>query len=1107
MGEGDAAMSSIAALKGAASARPEVPGQPTVECRSCGTFNEAGAHYCDECGTRLDARCPACRTLVRPGRKYCGNCGTAVAQRTARPQVLQPDQPLPEDLGSRSAAREGERKQVTVLFADIKGSLELLAERDPEDARQLIQPILERMICAVHRYEGTVNQILGDGIMALFGAPAAHEDHALHACQAALDMHADIRAYGETLHRAHGLPLIQVRIGLNSGEALVGSLGNDVRTDYTAVGQTTYLAARMEQLASPGATLLTSATLQLVDGYVAVRPHGPVNVKGLRDPVEVYELTGRGIARSRLRLSAVRGLSTFVGRDQELASLERALERAANGRGQVLALVGEPGIGKSRLAREFTRSHRTRGWGLAETRCLAYGTSTAYQPVTHLLRAYFHIAEQDDAARIREKVTQRVLALDPGLRTSVPALLGLLDAARDDPEWMRLDPMQRRQRILDAGRRLLLRESHNQPLVLVFEDLHWVDSETQALLGHLVDSLPQERILLLLTYRPGYQPPWAGRSHFSEVRIDPMCAEIAAAMADTLLGGDDSLQSVKRLLLARTDGNPLFLEESVRALEETGAIAGERGAYRLCAPLTGIQVPATVQAILAARIDRLPEQHKHLLQCASILGKDVPLALLQAISRRPEEQVRSGLEFLQAAGFMYETASLTHAEYTFKHALTQEVAYGSVLLECRKALHRAVVEAIETLHAARLHEHTESLAHHALRGELWDKAAVYARRSGARAIAQSANREAVTAFDRALHALRHLPEKQDTIEQAIDVRCELRNALYPLAGLGRLYDLLREAERLGEMIEDGPRRERVASYLTHYLWATGRHREALAIGKRSLPRGPLDPHASVQLVASNWVIGQAHLALGDHPAAVAFFDGMLRRVEVDSVGSSFGSHGLPVVFARSWMTRALAELGRFEEGIACANEALRIAEVLDHPFSIYVGNQGLGYLHLRRGAVYEALPFLQRSCELCKEWNLTIGHPTAEALLGYALMLSGYVSEGTHMLSRALDESRGIGVLFTHALETAWLAEAYLRGGNRELARGTAEYAMQVAIEQETLGYQAWILRLQGEIAAKGRGSEEARQHLEGALQLARSLQMRPLAEQCARDLAALQPS
>jgi class 3 adenylate cyclase/tetratricopeptide (TPR) repeat protein len=1084
------------------------PTANAARCHRCGARNDAHARFCEECGTWLDARCPACQAPVRPGKPYCGNCGSALGARRAGLPGAQ--RPLPLELARRlqregATAPEGERKQVTVLFADLKGSLELLADRDPEDARRLIQPILEHMISAVHKYGGTVNQVLGDGVMALFGAPVAHEDHAIRACHAALEMHAAIRSYAEQQRRSEGLPLIQVRIGLNSGEVVVGAIGNDLHMEYTAVGQTTHLAARMEQLASPGATLLTSATLQLADGHVSVRPHGLVTVKGLREPVEVYELTGRGVARSRLHAAAVRGLSGLVGREEELASLERTLARAGTSGGQVLALVGEPGIGKSRLMREFTRSYRTRGWALAEARCIAYGKGTAYQSVIDLLKAYFRICESDDAACIREKVVDRLVALDPALRSIVTPMLGLLDAAADDPEWARLDPLQRRQRILDAGRRLLLRESLGQPLVLVFEDLHWVDSETQALLKCLVDSLPQAPILLLLTYRPGYQPPWIGHGHFSELHIEPLPARSAADLADQLLGTDPCLDSVKRLLLSRTDGNPLFLEESVRALEETGAIEGERGAYRACAPVTTIQVPATVQAIIAARIDRLPEQHKHLLQSASVIGKDVSFALLHAISGMTEEQVHQTLQTLQCSEFMYQAASGPHAEYAFRHGLTQEVAYGSLLLECRKALHGAVVSAIEVLHAPRLHEHIERLATHAVAGELWDKAARYAREAGAKAISRSANREALTALDQALQALERLPQERAIVEQAIDIRCELRNALYPLGELGRLHDLLREAARLSEVIGDRARLQRVTSYLTHYFWATGAHRDAVATGERTLPGGVHCASCPVELVASNWALGQAYHALGRYGAAVEFFSGMLRRLEGDMIISSFGSHGLPVVFARSWMTRALAEMGRFEEGLACGNEGLRLAEALDHPFSRYVANQGLGYLHLRRAAIGDAVSYLQRSYELCREWKLLIGYPTSGALLGYAYALDGRVADGVHLLSRALDDSRRIGVHFSVALETAWLAEAHLCLGDLDAAQRLAGQALHVAVEQEENGHRAWILHLQGKLAAAaGAPGEAARARFEEARQAAIELGMRPLAEQCERELDGL---
>ena len=477
---------------------------------------------------------------------------------------------LAEKILTSRGALEGERKQVTVLFADLKGSMELLADRDPEEARQLLAPVLEHLMAAVHRYEGTVNQVMGDGIMALFGAPLAHEDHAVRACYAALHMQEVMGRYAEALRRQQGLD-VQIRVGLNAGEVVVRSIGSDLRMDYTAVGQTTHLAARMEQLARPGTALLTADTLRLVEGYVEVTPLGPVPVKGLQEPVEVYELLRAGPVRSRLQAAVARGLTRFVGRDTELEHLRQALARAGAEHGQVVAGVGEAGVGKSRLLYEFTRSHHTHGWLQLASNSVSYGKATAYLPVLDLLKGYFQIEAQDDARRRREKVTGKLLTLDRALEPMLPALLALLEVPVEDQQWQAFDPPQRRRRTLEAIKHLLLRESQVQPLCLMFEDLHWIDAETQA-----------------------------------------------------LLGDDPSLAPLKQLLIARTQGNPFFLEESVRTLVETEVLVGERGAYRLARPLESLQVPATVQAVLAARIDRLPPEEKRLLQTAAVIGTEVP---------------------------------------------------------------------------------------------------------------------------------------------------------------------------------------------------------------------------------------------------------------------------------------------------------------------------------------------------------------------------------------------------------------------------------------------------------------------------------------------------
>ena len=711
-----------------------------MQCAHCQHDNSPTARFCEECGQRLQVVCPACGFAAAPVAKFCAECGQRLgtaalpvqaAVTFAAPQVYTPRHLAEKILTSRRALA-GERKQVTVLFADLKDSTELIRGLDPEAAQQLLDPALHRMMDAVHRFEGTVNQVLGDGIMALFGAPIAHEDHALRACYAALAMQAAMRTYTDEVRRTRGLEL-RMRVGLNSGEVVVRAIGNDLHMDYSAVGETTHLAARMEQLATPGSIRLTPATLRLVEGLVQVNALGPVPVKGLEEPVEVFELLGASGVRRRLQAAAVRGLTRFVGRDQELAAIQQALAQASAGHGQVVTLVGEAGVGKSRLVYECVHwrdcvgagrspSHRTQGWRVLESASVSYGKATPYFPVLDLLRRYGHVDDGDDLRTIRAKVTGQVLTLDAALQDTVPALLALLDALPDDSPFLQLDPPQRRQRTLAALKRILLRESQVQPLLLVFEDLHWIDTETQALLDSLVESLPTARLLLLVNYRPEYQHGWGSKTYYTQLRLDPLPPVSADAFLHALLGDDPSLAPLKQLLIERTGGNPFFLEESVRTLVETGVLVGEPGAYRLVQALPTIQVPATVHTVLAARIDRLPPEEKHLLQTAAVIGTEVPLPLLQAIAELPEAALHRGLAHLQAAEFLYETRLFPEHAYTFKHALTHEVAYSSLLQERRRVLHARIVEVLEHLAPDRLAEQVERLAHHALRGEEWNKA-------------------------------------------------------------------------------------------------------------------------------------------------------------------------------------------------------------------------------------------------------------------------------------------------------------------------------------------------------------------------------------------------
>jgi class 3 adenylate cyclase/tetratricopeptide (TPR) repeat protein len=1029
----------------------------------------------------------------------------SIAPASPVPDVA-PERYTPKHLAEKillsKSALEGERKQVTVLFADVKGSMELLADRDPEEARRLLDPVLERMMEAVHYYEGTVNQVMGDGIMALFGAPIAHEDHAVRACYAALRMQESLERYAEDTRRAHGVE-VQNRVGLNSGEVVVRSVGSDLRMDYTAVGQTTHLAARMEQLAPPGALRLTADTVRLAEGYIDVKSLGPVPVKGLSDPIEVFELKGAGSARTRLQAAALRGLTRFVGREAEVEHLRRVLRQAAAGRGQVVAIVGEAGVGKSRLVYEFTHSHRVRDWLILDAPSVSYGKATSYLPVIELLKGYFKIGDRDDQREMRDKLLGRVLGLDRTLEPLLPPLLALLDVPVEDPAWQALDPPQRRQQTLDAVKRLLLRESQVQPLLLVFEDLHWVDGETQALLDRLVDSLGSTRLLLLVNYRPEYEHRWGSKTAYSQLRLDSLPAESAAELLASLLGPDPSLAPLTQMLVKR--GNPFFLEETVRTLAETGALAGWRGAYRLTRPVETLRVPPTVQTVLAARIDRLPAQEKRLLQAASVIGKNVPYALLAAIAEQPEEMLRRGLAHLQEAEFLYETQLFPDLEHTFKHALTHELTYGSLLQDRRHGLHAQIVAAIERLHADRLSEHVERLAHHAMRGQLWHKAVSYSRQAGTRALDRSAAREALAAFESARGALRELPESRERTEQLIDLRFEQRNALWPLGEFGRLGEALEEARALSQALGD---RQRLAWALAYQasLQAVVLGESARAIGTAEGARAIGEEVGDVGLrVVASFYLGLALWYAGEPRRAADTMRPLLDLVEGAPLVERFGLAGLPGAMARFVLALVLAETGDFGEAVAAGEEALRIGKAAGHPYSEVWARYGLGDAQLRRGDLAAATQVLEQGLALCRTTEIRFALPYLASDLGAAYVWSGRAADALPLLQEAVEAVTALPILGLRSLPITFLAEGYLALGRSVEALEQAEQALAQARALQQRGWEAWSLKVLGDVhATEPADAEQAAQAYRQSLALANEQGMRPLAAHCRFGLGRL---
>ena len=1043
-----------------------------MQCPKCQSENRPGRKFCAECGGQLAHACPDCGFANEPDEKFCGGCGKALRDAAPTPDASPPSPVdytpahLAEKILSARGALEGERKRITVLFADIAGSLDLIRGSDPEDAKAILDQALRHMMAAVHRYEGTVNRVQGDGIMALFGAPLAHEDHAVRACHAALAMQAAIARSAEALRRDHGVE-VQVRVGLHSGEVVVRAIGNDLTMDYDAIGETTHLAGRMEQLALPGTIRLTGDSVHLAEGFVQVTSLGPVAVKGLPDPIELFELTGASATRSRFQAALARGLTRFVGRDTELAALGRALARARDGQGQIVAVVGEPGVGKSRLFYEFAHSHRSADCLVLESGSVSYGRASPYLPLIDLLKAYLRIEERDDGRAVREKVTGKLLTLDEALRPILPAILALLDAPVEDPAWEGLDPVQRRQRTLQAAKTLLLRESQVQPLVLVFEDLHWIDSESQAFLDSLIEGLPTARILLLVNYRPEYRHDWGSRTYYTQRRIDPLPQESAEELLAALLGEDPSLAPLRRLLIERTEGNPFFVEESVRSLAEAQILAGAVGAYRLIGDLDAVEVPATVQGVLAARIDRLAGQDKRLLQTAAVVGKDVPYDLLEAVAELPADELDRSLSKLQGAEFVYETRLLPDREYTFKHALTHEVASGSLLLERRQRLHARIAEAMERLYADRLAERADRLAHHYTEAGMPERAIPYWRQAGQRSLERSANPEAIAQLEKGLELLGSMPESEAVLDQRLSFLLPLGISVQATKTAG-----VPQVERIYAEARDLAQRTGNPWKLFAAMWGLWRHRRTqfdlagarhLADQLFDIARQQDDPVFELQAHHALWTTLNYAGAYSEARDHVEKGQGLYDRKKHATQAFYFAGHD-PSVCGLGTMAQISCVQGNPDQATSWSHRAVSLARDLDHPTSLVHALGEATSIYMFRREPKSVMEHAEVLVPLAEEWGVGDFLARSQIQLGWAEAQMGQPEQGIRRMQDTLEARRSAGMHVEESHLMAAFLDALIRAGRAEEGLEPVATAVRSA---ESAGADYWLsdlLRLKGEI-------------------------------------------
>lgn len=1081
----------------------------------------------------MESLCASCGEANRRSAKFCQGCGVALNQAPGAPSpqaAPAAGQFVPKHLAEKIRAAqhslEGERKQVTVLFADIRGSSQWLDGVDPEEAQRIIDPVLHVMMDAVHRYEGTVNQVLGDGIMALFGAPVAHEDHALRACYAALAMQDEMRQHRKKLGQSEDSGL-RIGIGLNTGEVVVRSIDTDLNLDYSALGQTTHLAARMQELAKPNWVLLTAATLRQVEGYIEVDDLGAVQAKGFAQPLQAYRLVAATNARSRLHAAISRGLSGFVSRQTELDQLHRVRASASAGQGQILALMGEAGLGKSRLIYEYTHRHLPADHRVIEGTSASYGKATPYYPLIELLRRYFQVDDGESADSARLKIANRISQLDNAPGETLAAfltLLNVLPAPANGPvdgetrellgaleNFRGLEPQQRRRITLDALKRLMVLESQVQPLVLVMEDLHWIDSETQAFLDSLVGALPLTRILLIVSYRPGYSHNWDNKNYFHGLRLDPLPATGAAELLQLLLGDNPMLAPLQELLIKRADGNPFFIEESVRSLVETGVLSGAKGSYRPGLSIDNISIPSTVQTVLAGRIDRMGQEDKELLQMAAVIGVNVPLRLLRAVANLPEERLQKSLSHLQAAEFLYETSLFPELEYTFKHALTNEVAYGALLRERRSALHARIVSALESQGKSGPHDHLEKLAHHAFQGELWTQAVGYLKEAGDRATAQSSFRNALTHFERALEALHHLPKTPAHLRQSIDLRFDARNSLFLLNDFRRGLEYLEEARTIAVELNDEERLGQLLTWMTAHWNLAGNSEQAIVTGGQAIEHTTRPTSLDANIV-SHYFLGIANYNLGRFKTAIDELKTALGQIPKEREFERFGTTGIPAVLCKTWLLRSLAQMGHFDETRRYGEEALATAVERDHPFSIVYACYANGAVAVLHGEFAQAIAMLERGLKVCDAAEIPVQRPLLVSCLAVANALVGRLDAALALLERgheashaALAVDKGQAPL-GKALSTVWDVQTLILAGQLGEAETLAHQGLNYFRDGKDRGSEAWLGYLQGEIFSHGDGSQSPRALVSyrEAAALAEELGMRPLQAHCQLGLARL---
>jgi class 3 adenylate cyclase/tetratricopeptide (TPR) repeat protein len=1084
-----------------------------MQCPKCQFKNPIGIKFCGECGDKLERLCPSCNSSSPLNFKFCGECGHKLdVPAETSPKDLSFDEKLtkiqkylPKGLTEKILAQrdriEGERKQVTVMFCDMEGFTALSEKQGPEEAYSIMDQVYEILIHKVHDYEGTVNEMTGDGIMALFGAPIALEDAPQRAIRSSLAIHREMAKFSDRIKQdREGVRPLKMRVGLHTGPVVVGTVGNDLRVEFKAVGDTVNLSSRLEGLAEPGSTYVTEAIFRLTEGLFRFEAMGEKRIKGKKELIKVYRVIAPSTSRTRFDVSTERGLSPFVGRERELELLLDGFERSKAGRGQAVSIIADAGLGKSRLLYEFRKAVASEDVTFLEGKCLSYSRGVVYHPIIDILKANFDIRDDDGDLQIREKIKEGLEILGADETSILPYLLELLSVEDNGFDKIPLSPEERKDRILGALKQIVLKGSERKPLIMAYEDLHWIDQSSEESLKGLLDAISGSRVFLIFTYRPEFIHTWGGRSYHSQVNLNRLSTRETLMMISHLLGTEAFDKEIEQLVLEKTEGVPVVIEELISSLRDQKVIEKKDNKYHLTKDIREAIIPSTIHDVIMARVDSLTDGAKVLLQTGSVAGREFSHHLIKKVAELAKEELLSHLSVLKDSELLYERGIYPQSNYVFKHALTQEVAYNSLLQKRRAELHEKIGKAIEKIHAGRLEELCEMLAYHFLQGEDWQRAYRYCQESGLKAYTHSAYEQAQGYFEDALTSIRKLPREKSRIEKEIDLRFNMRS---PLVALGRHEEWgewIQGAEPLAREIDDDARLSNVLNYLSSLYWIDGQHRKAIALGEKALNLAERAGHFSYQ-IATMLHLGIFFFNVGDYPKQIEIHQKVRKRLIGEDAFEQHGLASLPGAFSRSMLVLGMAELGNFDKIDEIGQEALEIAKRVRNALTLTFVYNFLAMAYLRLGKLELALPLLEKGHELCRFSEVQSMYSYTVGSLGYAYLLANEPRRALTVLEEgAKDHKLQASFWPTHLLTV--LADAYRATGEISLATETVSRALKLSDKREERGFEAWAMLVMAGINDAAERLEEAKQWYRRALQQASNLSMRPLVAHCHKGLA-----